>query len=168
MRHCTCAHKQKRWHFHAKTTVHWRSTHGAGHFPLCGIFYIFISINSLGFLVTPHRHAKRFFVSALGRDDFQKNSQIFLGIWLTSSVMLRWTMASIKNLEKKEKVQHTSSLLFEIIIFKNWNLMRYFTFKISRFICWRTSRPTEDDQLLGFMSTRLRQVPAMASQAVPM
>ena len=24
-------HKQKRQHYHAKTTVHWRSTHGAGH-----------------------------------------------------------------------------------------------------------------------------------------
>ena len=48
---CPCAHKQKRRHFHAKTTsaklyiyvgvgsVHWRSTHGAGHIPLCGIFF---------------------------------------------------------------------------------------------------------------------------------
>ena len=44
-------HKQKRRHFHAKTTVHWRSTHGARHIPLkilrfrsaiyrlCGHFY---------------------------------------------------------------------------------------------------------------------------------
>ena len=30
----TCAQKQKRRHFHAKTTVHWRSTQGAGHIPL--------------------------------------------------------------------------------------------------------------------------------------
>ena len=27
-------HKQKRRHFHTKTTVHWQSTHGAGHIPL--------------------------------------------------------------------------------------------------------------------------------------
>ena len=32
-------HKQKRRHFHAKMTVHWRSTYGAGHIPLCDIFH---------------------------------------------------------------------------------------------------------------------------------
>ena len=37
--HCP-SYKQKRWHFRAKTTVHWWSTHGAGHIPLCGIFYV--------------------------------------------------------------------------------------------------------------------------------
>ena len=37
-RHCTCAHKQKRQHFHVKTTVHWWSRHCAGHISLCGIF----------------------------------------------------------------------------------------------------------------------------------
>ena len=31
MRHCPYVHKQKRWHFHAKTTVQWRSTYGAWH-----------------------------------------------------------------------------------------------------------------------------------------
>ena len=35
-----CLHKQKRRYFHAKMTLHWRSTHGAGHIPLCGIFVI--------------------------------------------------------------------------------------------------------------------------------
>ena len=39
MRHCPCAHTQKRRHFHAKTTVHWWSTQSAGDFeiPLCHI-----------------------------------------------------------------------------------------------------------------------------------
>ena len=40
-RHCPCAHKQKRRHFHAKMIVHWRSTHATGHIPLCGIFFYF-------------------------------------------------------------------------------------------------------------------------------
>ena len=31
MRHCPCSHKQKRRHFHVKTTVHWWSTRGAEH-----------------------------------------------------------------------------------------------------------------------------------------
>ena len=35
MRHSTCVHKQKRRHFHAKTTVNRQSTHGAGHIPIC-------------------------------------------------------------------------------------------------------------------------------------
>ena len=42
MRHCTCTHKQKRRHVHAKTTVHWRSAHDAGHISLCGIFLFLI------------------------------------------------------------------------------------------------------------------------------
>ena len=33
--------KQKRQHFHAKMTVHWQSTHGTGHIPLCGIFFCY-------------------------------------------------------------------------------------------------------------------------------
>ena len=42
---CGIAHvhtNRKKQHFHAKTTVHWRSTHGAGHIRLCGIF-LFLS-----------------------------------------------------------------------------------------------------------------------------
>ena len=35
-----CLHKQKRRYFHAKMTLHWRSTDGAGHIPICGIFVI--------------------------------------------------------------------------------------------------------------------------------
>ena len=38
--HCTCVHKQKKWHFHAKMTVHWQVTHGVGHILLCSIFRI--------------------------------------------------------------------------------------------------------------------------------
>ena len=34
-------HRQKRRHFHAKTTAHWRSIYGTGHIPLCGIFYMY-------------------------------------------------------------------------------------------------------------------------------
>ena len=40
MRHCPYAHKEKRRNFHTKPTVHWQSTHGAGHIPLCGIFIL--------------------------------------------------------------------------------------------------------------------------------
>ena len=32
-RYCPGMHRQKRRHFHAKTTVYWRSTHGAEHIP---------------------------------------------------------------------------------------------------------------------------------------
>ena len=64
---------------------------------------------------------------------FSKNSQIFLGIWLTSSVMIRWTMVLIYILENYQKAQHTFSLCCEIIILQNCHFMKYFTFKISRF-----------------------------------
>ena len=35
MRHCPCAHKQKKQNFHAKTTVNRQRTQGAGHIPIC-------------------------------------------------------------------------------------------------------------------------------------
>ena len=38
---CPCVHKQKRQHFHAKTTVNRQSRHVAGHIPFCGIFLFF-------------------------------------------------------------------------------------------------------------------------------
>ena len=41
-RHCPCAHGQKRRDFHAKTTVNWRSTHGAGHIPQCASNMTFV------------------------------------------------------------------------------------------------------------------------------
>ena len=47
MRHCPCTHKQKRRHFHAKTTVHWQSTHSARHIPLCSIFQLQIVLYDL-------------------------------------------------------------------------------------------------------------------------
>ena len=37
-RHCPRRYKQKRRHFHAQTTVHWWSPHGAGHILFCGSF----------------------------------------------------------------------------------------------------------------------------------
>ena len=63
-----CAHKQKRRHFHAKTAVYWRSTHGAEHIPHCGsnttfvvlvfsISYIFVAFLHIFlnlFLLSPH------------------------------------------------------------------------------------------------------------------
>ena len=74
----------------------------------------------------------------LGRDDFQKNFQIFLGIGLPSSVMLRWTLVLIKYLKIYQKVQHKLLLWCEILIWQNCRFMRYCTFKISIFcICVR-------------------------------
>ena len=51
------AKTEKIKHFHAKMTVHWRSTHGAGHIPLCGIFnYMFgtqnVSMGQKDFTIT--------------------------------------------------------------------------------------------------------------------
>ena len=68
----------------------------------------------------------------------QKISQMFLGIGLTSSVMLRWTLVPMKNLETYQKVQHKFSLWCEILNFENCHFLRYCTFKISTFcICVR-------------------------------
>ena len=50
---------------------------------------------------TPNPHTR-----TLGWDDFQKISQIFLGIGETSSVRLKCTMVPSKNLEMNEKVQY--------------------------------------------------------------
>ena len=77
----------------------------------------------------------------IGWDDFQKFSQIFMGIGQTSSVMLRWTLVLMKNLECYQKVQHKFSLWCEILICQICHFMTYSNFKISRFyISVRVSR----------------------------
>ena len=54
MWHCPYAHKQKRRHFHAKTTVNRQGTHCAGHIP--GIFSLHAAYSALRhfFLMTSH------------------------------------------------------------------------------------------------------------------
>ena len=55
-----------------------------------------------------------------------------MGIGQTSSVMLRWTLVLMKNLECYQKVQHKFSLWCEILICQSCHFMRYSNFKISR------------------------------------
>ena len=64
-----------------------------------------------------------------------------MGIGQTSSVMLRWTLVLMKNLECYQKVQHKFSLWCEILICQICHFMTYSNFKISRFyISVRVSR----------------------------
>ena len=42
MRHCPGTHRQEIQHFNAKTTVYWRSTHGAEHIPHCAFNMTFV------------------------------------------------------------------------------------------------------------------------------
>ena len=59
MWHCPCVHKHKRRHCHAKTTVHWQSTHSMWH----------ISLEILRFRSAIYRHCGHFYLAFI------------LGIW---------------------------------------------------------------------------------------
>ena len=103
-------HKQKRRHFHAKTTVHWRSTHGAGNIPP----------EILRFRSVIYRRCGHFY-----------NDWPFSNLWAWSGVIFsQYFIFTLQNLQ--------SSANLWCLLFKKNTLKTLFCGRIKRWIkiCW--------------------------------